>query len=328
MLRLHAVLAVTALGLALAAEGCTGLLANLPALAFCGATTTADQVLKLAEGPAIFVDAIRTIGGEVGGQASTVGKGLDQGFSVQQTALSALGPYSYAGTGTYTRQAADDRSFRLRFFYGDGVPGKTSDTPIDGDLSQVSSYVTVPNFTSGLNPSSFEGPLFPLLQASGLTSGTLNFNDNALRLDVGSVLSTTLKGYGLKLALGTSRNTLGGLVQEVGQQKISLSLADTAMTNAASGFSLAINRFDLTTGLDGSTSLGGEYGFTVTSGAIQYFGDVTTTGGSPVLSLRCTATAESEFASVSFASGAAAVHFNTQNLPISLPGLAPLKAGL
>lgn len=318
-------LLTAAAALAAASQGCDTLAANLPALAFCGAAASPQQVLQLAEGPSIFVDAIRTLAAEVSGQSQAVGSGLQKGFDVSQQALQALGPYQYDGTGTYTRQAADDRKYRLRFFYGSGVPGKTPDTPIDADLSRVDSYVTTPNFTNGFNLGTAEGPLFPLLASTGLTSGTLNFNDAALRLDVGSVLSTTLKGYGLSLSLGTARSTIGGLVQQLGAKQLALSLADTSMTNAATGFALAITKFDVTAGLNGTADLGGEYGFSVSQGPLTYFGDVTTTAGSPTLSLRCSPAAASEFATVSFAQGAASVHFNTQNLPITLPGLAPLK---
>jgi len=260
----------------------------------------------------------------VGGQTQVVGSGLQQGFNVSQQALSALGPYSYAGTGTYTRQAADDRKFRLRFFYGTGVPGKTPDTPIDADLARLDSYVTTPDFTNGFNLGSAQGPLFPLIQASGLASGTLAFNDNALKFDVGSILNTTLKGYNLSLGLGTGRNTISGLVQQVSSGKLALSLADTSMTNAAQGFNLTITKFDLTAGLDGSASLGGDYGFAVTNGPLKYVGAVTTTGGVPALSLSCSQGA-TPFATVSFASGQANVKVNTDNFPITLPGLAPLK---
>jgi hypothetical protein len=310
---------------ALSAQACDALNAYLPALAFCGDQAKPSDLAKLAEGPALFVDAIRTVAGEVGGQTQAVGSGLQKGFDVSNQALQALGPYTYAGTGTYTRQAADDRSFRLRFFYGSGVPGKAADTPIDADLARLDSYVTAPSFTNGFDLGSARGPLFPLIEATGLTSGKLGFNDAALRFDVGSILKTTLKGYNLSLGLGTGRNTIGQLVQQVSNGKLALSLADTSMTNAAQGFSLTITQFDLTAGLDGSASLGGQYGFAVTNGPLKYFGAVTTTGGVPALSLSCSSTA-SPFATVSFAGGQANVKVNTDNFPITLPGLAPLKS--
>jgi hypothetical protein len=308
-----------------AAQACDALNAYLPALAFCGDTAKASEIVKLAEGPAIFVDAIRTLAGEVGGQTQTVGKGLKSCFDVSGQALSALGPYHYDGTGVYSRQAADDRSFRLRFFYGSGVSGKTADTPIDADLSRLDSYVTVPTFTNLFDLGNAKGPLFPLIEASGLTSGKLAFNDAALRFDVGSILKTTLKGYDLRLGLGTSRNTVGQLLEQVASKQLTLSLADTAMTNAAQAFSLSITKFDLTAGLDGSTSLGGEYGFAVNSGPLKYFGAVKTVSGAPVLALSCSQTAGAEFATVSFASGKADVKVKTANFPLTLPGLAPLK---
>jgi hypothetical protein len=322
--KLRLVLSAGILAAAASAQACDALNAYLPALAFCGDQARPSDLAKLAEGPALFVDAIRTVAGEVGGQTQAVGTGLSKGFDVSQQALQALGPYNYAGTGTYTRQAADDRSFRLRFFYGDGVPGKTPDTPIDADLARLDSYVTTPNFANGFDLGSARGPLFPLIEGSGLTSGKLAFNDAALRFDVGSILKTTLKGYNLNLGLGTGRNTIGSLLQQVNSGKLTLSLADTSMTNPAQAFSLTVTKFDLTAGLDGSASLGGQYGFAVTNGPLKYFGAVTTTGGVPALSLACSQTG-SPFATVSFANGQANVKVNTDNFPISLPGLAPLK---
>jgi hypothetical protein len=307
------------------AQACDALNAYLPALAFCGDQAKPADLAKLAEGPALFVDAIRTVAGEVGGQTQAVGNGFAKGFDVSQQALQALGPYNYTGTGTYSRKAADDRSFRLRFFYGDGVPGKTPDTPVDADLARLDSYVKAPNFTGGFDLTTAQGPLFPLIVASGVSSGHLGFNDNALRFDVGSLLDTTLKGYKLSLGLGTGRNTVSTLLSQLNAGKLTLSLADTAMTNAAQGFSLTITKFDLTAGLDGSTSLGGDYGFAVTNGPLKYFGAVKTVAGVPALSLSCSQGATTPFATVSFANGNAQVKVNTDNFPITLPGLAPLK---
>jgi hypothetical protein len=320
----RSVLLASIASLAIASQGCDTLLANLPALAFCGASATPQQVLQLAEGPAIFVDAIRAIAGEVTGQSQAIGGGLSQGFDTSRSALEAFGPYHYDGTGSYSRKAAADRAFRLRFFYGDGVAGKTAGTPLDADITRLDSYLKVPNYGSGFDITSAQGPLFPLLLGSGISTGKLALNDQALRLDVGSLLKTTLKGYDLSLNLGTARSTMGQLIQQIGQKQITLSLADTAMTNAAAGFGLTLTKFNLTAGLDGSTQLGGDYGFAVTSGLLKYFGNVTTTGGAPALSLRCGETAASEFATVSFVGGAANVKFNSQNMPITLPALAPL----
>ncbi|MDB5099188.1 MAG: hypothetical protein JWM80_3609 [Cyanobacteria bacterium RYN_339] len=321
---LRLLLSAGILAAAASAQACDALNAYLPALAFCGDQAKPSELAKLAEGPALFVDAIRTVAGEVGGQTQAVGNGLQKGFDVSQQALQALGPYNYSGTGTYTRAAADDRSFRLRFFYGNGVAGKSPDTPVEADLARLDSYVTAPNFTNGFDLSNARGPLFPLIEATGISSGKLAFNDAALRFDVGSILKTTLKGYNLSLGLGTGRNTISTLVQQVNAGKLTLSLADTAMTNAAQGFSLSITKFDLTAGLDGSTSLGGDYGFAVTNGALKYFGAVKTVGGIPALSLSCTQTT-TPFATVSFASGKADVKINADSFPITLPGLAPLK---
>ena len=96
------------------------------------------------------------------------------------------------------------------------------------------------------------------------------------------------------------------------------------MENAASGFRLAIKRFELGVGLDGQADLGGDYLFEVTNGALRYFGAVKTVAGVPSVSLRCGETEASEFATLSFVEGRADMKVRAENFPISLPGLAPL----
>lgn len=308
-----------------ASAGCDTILAAIPEIGFCGDTAPTAELLKLGEGPALFVDAVRQVGLEVGAQTGAIGGGMAKGFDVSRQALDALGPYQYQGTGSYKRDVASDRAFRLRFFYGDGVPGKAAGTPLEADLTKLDSYVSVGNL---LDPSGGKGPLFPLVDATGLTGGTLKFNDAALRFDLGSLVTANLKGYGLQLALGTKQASPGELVKQIADKKLAFSLADTAMTNPAHGFSLTVKKFDLTYGLDGQAALGGDYQFEVKNGALKYFGAVTTTGGVPFVSLRCGETASSEFATIAFASGKADFKIRTENFPITLPGLAPLKEAL
>lgn len=313
-----AVLAGSAMG-----SGCAELAAVLPVVGFCGAETRAQDLVKLAEGPAMFVDAMGIVATEVAQQAKSLSTGLQGGLSVDQKALEALGPYSWKGTGTYQRDAAADRAFRLRFFYGDGVQGKTAGAPIEADLAKLESYV--PDLRALIDPSVAKGPLFPLIEATtGITSGRLGLRDEAMRFDVGSLVTANLKGYGLKLNVGTTKNTVNGLIKQLNDRKLALSLEDTAMENAAAGFRLAIKKFDLGVGLDGKADLAGDYLFEVTNGPLKYFGAVKTVAGSPTLSLRCGETDATEFATVGFVAGRADVKVNAQNLPITLPGLAPL----
>lgn len=298
--------------------GCDQLLPLLPELGFCGQTATPSELAKLAEGPALFIDALHQVALEVGGQSSEVGNGLNAGLDLKGQALEALGPYAYEGQGTYEREVASDRAFRLRFFYGDGVAGKTAGAPLEADLTKIESYL--PNL---LNPLAGQGPLFPLVEATGLTSGSLQFRDDALRFDLGSLLSTTLKGYDLQLSLGTTKNTPGELIRQVQDRKLSFSLEDTRMARPDMAFNLTIKRFDLTYGLDGEASLGGDYLFEVENGPLSYYGAVKTVEGAPFASLRCGPGEASEFATLSFAEGRADFRMSGENFPITLPGLAP-----
>lgn len=310
---------------AVALSGCDILAAALPQLGFCGATVPTTQLAKLAEGPAYFIDAVRVIGQEVGAQANSVGSGVARGFDVSHNALDALGPYQYQGSGAYQRDVASDRAFRLRFYYGDAVPGKTSGAPLEADLTQLGSYLPPGGLPALLDPSAPKGPLFPLLQSTGLTSGNLQFRDTALRFDLASLLKTTMQGYAMQLSLGTQQQSLGSLVSQLQSGKVALSLADTAMTNPANGFSLAIKQFDVTYDMTGSAQLGGNYLFQVSQGPMSYFGAVQMVNGSPVASLRCTAAADTEFATMSFTNGRADFKMRGENFPITLPGLAPAK---
>ena len=321
--RLGALGAMAGLACGAATGGCAELAAVLPVVGFCGAEARTQDLAKLGEGPALFVDAMRTVATEVAQQARSLANGLRGGLSVDRRALEALGPYQWKGTGTYQRDAAADRAFRLRFFYGDGVAGKATGAPIEADLAKLESYV--PDLRALIDPSVPKGPLFPLLEAGGLsTSGQLGLRDEALRFDVGSLVTANLAGYGLKLNVGTTRNTVTSLLQQLGERKLALSLEDTAMENAASGFRLAIKRFELGVGLDGQADLGGDYLFEVTNGALRYFGAVKTVAGVPSVSLRCGETEASEFATLSFVEGRADMKVRTENFPITLPGLAPL----
>lgn len=320
--RLGALGAMTVLAGGAAGGGCAELAAVLPAVGFCGAEARTQDLAKLGEGPALFVDAMRVVATEVSQQARSLANGLQGGLSVDQRALEALGPYQWKGTGTYQREAAADRAFRLRFFYGDGVAGKAAGTPIEADLAKLESYV--PDVRALLDPSLAKGPLFPLVEAAGLTSGRLGFRDEALRFDVGSLVNANLKGYGLKLNVGTTKNTVNGLLKQLGERKLALSLEDTAMENPAAGFRLTIKKFDLGVGLGGQADLGGDYLFEVANGPLKYFGAVKTVAGVPAVSLRCGETDATEFATIGFVEGRADVKFKTENFPITLPGLAPL----
>lgn len=315
-----AIVAAMAGGTATTTSGCNELAAVLPALGFCGAQATPAELAKLGEGPALFVDAMRIVATEVATQAQSLAKGLQGGVTLDQNALQALGPYNWQGAGTYQRQAATDRAFRARFFYGNGVTGKTQGAPIEADLARLDSY-----FPNILNPSQ-QGPLFPLIEAAGFSSGRLGFRDEALRFDLGSLVNANLKGYGLALNVGTTQNTVAGLLKQLGERKLAFSLGDTAMTNQAAGFRLAVKKFDLAVGLDGKADLGGDYLFEVANGPLKYFGAVNTTAGVPALSLRCGEDLGTEFATMSFVDGQASMKVRTDNFPITLPGLAPLLA--
>lgn len=310
---------------ALAVHGCDVLTAVLPELGFCGEVVPTMNLAKLGEGPAMFIDAVRIIGQEVGAQSKGVGNGLSKGLDVSGSAMEAIGPYQYQGSGAYRRDAAADRAFQLRFFYGDGVSGKTAGAPLEADLTKVESYLPPGGLPALLDPSAPKGPLFPLITTTGFTSGALKFQDSALRFDVGSLLKTNLKGYDLQLNLGTKRQSLGELLGQLAGGKVGLSLADTAMSNPAEGFTLAIKQFDMTYDVNGTAALGGNYMFQVSHGPMKYIGAVTTTNGVPSASLRCSESPSTEFATISFAGGQADFKMNAQNFPITLPGLAPLK---
>jgi hypothetical protein len=322
--RLGAIAVMAAMAAGTTSSGCAELAAVLPTLGFCGTETPTAELAKLGEGPALFVDAMRVVTTEVSQQARSLANGLQSGISVDQRAIEALGPYQWKGTGTYQREAAADRAFRLRFFYGDGVAGKAAGTPIEADLAKLESYL--PDARALLDPSVPKGPLFPLVEAAGFSSGRLGLRDEALRFDVGSLVSTTLEGYGLRLNVGTTRNTVNGLLRQLGERKLALSLEDTAMENVGAGFRLAVKKFDLGVGLDGKADLGGDYLFEVTNGGLKYFGAVKTVGGNPSLSLRCGETEATEFATMTFVEGRADMKLRAENFPITLPGLAPLYA--
>ncbi|MFN3429971.1 MAG: hypothetical protein ACK46X_08460 [Candidatus Sericytochromatia bacterium] len=310
---------------ALAIHGCEFLTAVLPEVGFCDQIVPTMDLAKLGEGPALFVDAVRIIGQEVGAQSQSVGGGLSKGLDVSGSAMQAIGAYQYSGSGAYRREAAADRAFQLRFFYGDGVTGKTPGAPLEADLTKLESYLPPGGLPALLDPSAPKGPLFPLITTTGLTSGSLNFRDQALRFDVASLLKTNLKGYDMQLNLGTKRQSLGELVGQLAAGKVSLSLADTAMSNPAQQFTLAIKQFDMTYDVNGQAKLGGNYMFQVSHGPMKYLGAVTTTNGVPAVSLRCGESADTEFATISFANGSADFKYQAKNFPITLPGLAALK---
>lgn len=308
--------------------GCDQLLPLLPALAFCDAPAAPSDLAKLAEGPALFVDAVRALATEVGGQAKGIGDGINQGLKFDTKVLDVLGPYNYGGNGAYSRKAADDRSFRLRFFYGDGVAGKAPGTPLEADMSKLSSFFNASSFADLLNPTSTKGPLFPLIEAAGFTSGKLAFNDAALRLDAGTQLASAISGYDMKLNIATQRVSAGTILRQLGERKLGLSLEDTGMTRADMGFAITIKKFDMTVGLNGAAETGGNYLFGVTNGPLKYVGAVETLAGVPSLSLRCSDDPKTEFAVASFAGGKADVKFKSGNFPITLPGLAKLYDGI
>lgn len=309
----------------LAVHGCDVLTAVLPELGFCGDTVPTANLAKLGEGPAMFIDAVRILAEEVGAQSESVGNGLSKGLDVSGSAMEAVGPYQYQGSGAYRREAASDRAFQMRFFYGEGVSGKTAGAPLEADLTKLDSYLPPGGLPALFDPSAPKGPLFPLITTTGFTSGALKFQDSALRFDLASVLKTTLKGYDMQLNLGTKRQSLGELVTQLASGKVGLSLADTAMSNPAEGFTLAIKQFDMTYDAKGTAALGGNYMFQASHGPMKYIGAVSTTNGVPFASLRCSESADTEFATISFAGGKADFKMNMQNFPITLPGLAPLK---
>ncbi|MEB3327655.1 MAG: hypothetical protein VKQ33_00310 [Candidatus Sericytochromatia bacterium] len=319
------VLALTVLGL-VALPGCDRLVALAPLLTTvtaCGVAVGPRDVVRLAEGPAIFVDAVRVVVDEVSRQAQAVGRGLQGGVSLDGQALAALGPYAWQGEGAYRRAAGEGRSFSLRFTYGEGVPGKAPGAPLEADLTRLDSYV--PDALALLNPAGARGPLFPLVQAAGLTGGTLAFRDEALRLAVGSTAATTLEGYALQLTVSTKPLTAGGLVRALGTREVALDLRDTALRDPARGFALTLKRFDLTVGLDGTTRLGGDYMVEVASGALRYVGAVSTAAGQARLSLRCTEDAESEFAAVTWTEGRPELSWRGGRSPLTLPSLGPAQ---
>jgi hypothetical protein len=306
---------------------CDSLRAFAPLLtsaAPCGVAIRTQDMVKLAEGPAIFVDAVRVVVEEVGRQAQAVSRALQGGVTLDGKALAALGPYAWQGEGGYRREAADGRSFTLRFTYGEGVPGKTPGTPVEADLTRLDSYV--PDALALLNPAGTRGPLFPLVQATGLTGGSLAFRDEALRLAVGSTAATTLQGYALQLTLSTRPLTAGGLLQALTAREVGLDLRDTALRDPARGFALTMKRFGLTVGLDGSARLGGDYVVEVASGALRYVGAVTTADGQPRLSLRCNEDAASEFAAVTWVGGRPELAWGGGRSALSLPALAAAQA--
>lgn len=309
-----------------ATAGCEQLLALAPLLpqaAFCGTPTGAQDLVRLAEGPALFVDAVRVVVAEVGRQAQVVGRGVQGGLSLDGKALEALGPYAWQGDGAYRREAAADRAFTLRLTYGEGVPGKVTGAPLEADLTRLDSYV--PDALALLDPAGKRGPLFPLVVASGLTSGKLAFRDEALRLEVGSAVRTELQGFGLRLSLATSPLTASGLLTRLAERRLTFSLKDTALTHPGRGFQLAIKRFDVTVGLDGEAEAGGDYAVEVTNGTLRYVGAVTTTRGGPRLSLRCSEDASTEFAAVAWVNGKPELTWNGGRSPLTVPALAPLR---
>lgn len=288
----------------------------------CGRPLTAQDLLKLAEGPAIFVDAVRVVVDEVGRQARSVGQALQGGVSLNGEALAAIGPYAWQGDGGYTREVSPERAFSLRFFYGTGITGKTAGVPLEADLTRIDSYV--PDALALLNPSGPRGPLFPLVQATGLTTGRLNFRDEALRLAVGSTASATLKGYALQLALSTRPMTASELLAALKAREVSLDLRDTSLRAPAKDFALTIKRFELTVGLDGSTRLGGEYVVALQSGALRYVGAVTQQDSGPRISLRCEEDAASEFAAVAWADGKPELSWRGGRTAFTIAPLTPV----
>ena len=319
----------TALFLALACTttltACDRLVALVPLVAqvtTCGTPVTAQDLVKLAEGQAIFVDAVLVVVDEVGRQARSVGQALQGGISLNGEALAALGPYAWQGEGGYTRTVSPERSFSLRFAYGTGVPGKAAGAPLEADLTRIDSYV--PDALALLNPGGQRGPLFPLVQSTGLTSGRLAFRDEALRLAVGSAASTTLEGYALQLALSTRPMTASELLAALKAREVSLDLRDTSLRAPAKDFALTIKRFELTVGLDGNTRLGGEYVVELQSGALRYVGAVTQQDSGPRISLRCEEDAASEFAAVSWANGKPELSWRGGRTALTIASLKPV----
>ncbi|MOA59983.1 hypothetical protein D3C78_1847460 [compost metagenome] len=79
----------------------------------------------------------------------------------------------------------------------------------------------------------------------------------------------------------------------------------------------------MTYDVGGNAQLGGTYSFEASHGPMKYIGAVETINGVPFASLRCGESKDTEFATISFAGGKADFKMNTQNFPITLPGLAP-----
>lgn len=331
-------------------SGCQELLAVLPALSFCGQAAPSQEILRLAEGPALFVDVMGAVAKDVGGQGQAMGKGLQGGLSFKglqgsDLVMGALGAYSYQGQGAYQRPAEDGRSYRLGFYYGPGVAGKTEGAPIEADLARVDSYLKAPDLGSligsglgglaaggiaggiGAGTNGFAGPLFPLVQAVGISEGKLNFRDDILAFDVGGGLEAKREGYDMKLSVGTLKQGFGSFVRGLGEGKIKLSLADTSMSRPDRAFKLSVARFDATLALNGQApELGGTYALSVEQSGLKYFGVVTTPASGPVLALSCQADGTRPFASVSFAGGKPEVKLESGNLPLGFPALKPLVA--
>lgn len=308
-----------------ALTACDRLVALAPLVAqvtTCGQPLGAQDLVRLAEGPAIFVDAVRVVVDEVGRQARSVSQGLQGGFALNGEALQAIGPYAWQGEGAYQRKVNAERTFTLRFAYGEGVPGKTAGAPVEADLARLDSYV--PDALALLNPAGKRGPLFPLVQATGLSSGKLAFRDEALRLAVGSAASTTLEGYALQLALSTRPMTAAGLLKALEAREVTLDLRDTSLRAPAKDFALTMKRFELTVGLDGTTRLGGEYVVELQSGALRYVGAVTQDPTGPRLSLRCSEAADSEFAAVAWANGKPELSWRGGRATLTLAALKPV----
>lgn len=344
-----ALLALSTLAL-LGASGCQGLLAFLPALSFCGTAAPSAEILRLAEGPAMFVDVMGALAKDLGGQGQAVGRSLQSGLSFQglkgsDVVLKALGAYNYEGTGGYKRGGEDGRSYRLGFFYGSGVAGKTEGAPLEADLARIDSYLKAPDLGSligslGAGTSSgisggfageasngFAGPLFPLVQALGVSEGKLSFRDDIVAFDAGGAMVSQREGYDLKLSVGTVKQGFGAFIKGLGEGKIKLSLADTSMSRPDRGFKLSVARFDATLGLNGNApELGGTYSLAIEQSSLKYHGVVTTPASGPVLALSCQADGTKPFASVSFVGGKPEVKLESGNLPLGFPALKPLVA--
>ncbi|MEB3198416.1 MAG: hypothetical protein VKP62_14545 [Candidatus Sericytochromatia bacterium] len=299
----------------------------LPELLVCGAPVLPQEMARLGEGPALFVDAVRVLTAEVARQTRQLSSALQGGVRLDGQVFEALGPYAWQGQGTYQREAADDRVYRLRLYWGEGHAGKAVDQPLEAELTRLDSYV--PDLLALINPAGVRGPLFPLLQPTPLPGGGWGFRDEALRLDVGTVLKTTTQGFTLQLALGSTRQTLGALARQIASRRLPLSLEDTAMTHVGRGFKLGIKRFGVTVSLDdGAVTPQGDYLFEAQHGPVRFWGAVTTAAEGPRVSLRCSEAEDGEFASLTWRDGKAHMAWKGGSSAFSLPGLAKLRAGL